>query len=232
MMPEVSDVARRKILDGMWRSLGETFMEGLLLRRISADPSRIVIDEVSRQAVLRTAAEGAIIAVPHLGNWELATIPLVAAGARHATVYRKPKNPHLDAYILGSRRKLFSGGVFAKGAGAAGRILRHVRSGGSAAIMADLREAGGVQANFFGRPAPSTPFPALLARQYNRPLFVACLIRTAPGRFRLEVEEIAVAQTSDRDRDISLTTQRIQEVFERWIRRWPDQWMWTAKRFD
>jgi lauroyl/myristoyl acyltransferase len=71
----------------------------------------------------------------------------------------------------------------------------------------------------------------MLARQFGRPLFAACLVRVASQRFRLEVSEIAVDHTDDRDQDIFDATSRIQQVFETWIRRWPGQWMWAQRRF-
>ena len=231
MMPELTSGERRTILLQMWRSLGETFAEALLLPRFIAEPHRIALGPGSREAIERTVAEGGVIAVPHLGNWELATIPLAAAGAWHASVYRGITNPFVEAHVLAIRAQLFTGGLFPKGSAAAGRLVRHVRRGGSVAVVADLSDKSGPLVPFFGLPAPSTPFPAFLARQFGRPLFAACLVRVAPQRFRLEVSEIVVSHTDDRDQDIFDATSRVQQVFEAWIRRWPGQWMWAQRRF-
>ncbi len=71
----------------------------------------------------------------------------------------------------------------------------------------------------------------MLARQFARPLFAACLVRVGPVRFRLEVAEIDVRSTDDKERDIREATARIQQVFEAWIRQWPGQWMWAQRRY-
>jgi KDO2-lipid IV(A) lauroyltransferase len=231
MMPELTAAERRSILLQMWRSLGQTFMEALLLPSIIAQPDRISVDAAGAAAIRRMVSEAGIVAVPHIGNWELATIPLAAAGADHATVYRAPTNPLVDAHIRSVRAPLFTGGLFAKGAAAANRLMRHARRGGSVAVMADLCDRGGCEVPLFGRPAPSTTFPALLARQLDRPLFAACLVRVGPVRFRLEVAEIKVDRSDDRERDLYETTARIQQVFEAWIRQWPGQWMWAQRRY-
>ena len=233
MMPEVSAAERERILRAMWRHLGETFLEALQLDRLAAEPGRISLDAARRAVVRRTLQEGGIVVTPHLGNWEAAVLPLAAQqGANHAGVYRRAKNPLVDAYVLAARGPFYRGGLFPKGQDAARGLLRQARSGDSLGVMADLRDSGGVRVPLFGRPAPSTPLPAMLARQFNRPLFAVCLVRVGTSRFRLEATEVQVSHTDDRTADILATTARIQQVFEGWIRQWPEQWMWAHRRYD
>jgi len=232
MIPQLSAAERRRILLTMWRNLGETFIEGLQADRFAAQSDRIELDPPCREIVRRTVAEGGIIACAHLGNWELATIPLAAAGARHVGVYRRVANPLIDAYLLRKRAPYFAGGLLAKGDGAARGLMRHARQGGSIGIMADQRDLGGVLVSVFGLPAPSTPFPATLARQFGRPLFAVALLRVGTCRFRMQAVEIKVQRTEDRGADIRDATAQTQSVFEGWIRRWPEQWMWAHNRYE
>lgn len=233
MMPEMSADARRRILRAMWRHLGQTFVEALQLDRIAGAPDRISVGASQRAVVRRTVEEGAVIALLHLGNWEAAVLPLAAeAGSSHAGVYRRANNPLVDGYLLAARSPYYKGGLFAKGQSAARGLLRQARRGGSLGVMADLRDGGGVHVPLFGRPAPSTPLPAMFARQFGKPLFAACLVRVGTCRFRLETAEVEVSRTGDRAADILATTARVQAVFEGWIRRWPEQWMWAHRRYD
>jgi KDO2-lipid IV(A) lauroyltransferase len=233
MMPELSAAERQRILRSMWRHLGETFVEALQLDRIAAEPDRIALDSMHRTVVRRAMEEGGIVVTPHLGNWEAAVLPLAAQqGATHVGVYRPAKNPLVDAYVLRARGPYYRGGLFAKGQAAARGLLRQARKGGSLGIMADLRDSGGVHVPLFGHPAPSTPLPAMLARQFGRPLFAVCLVRVGTSRFCLKASEIEVPQTDDRAADILVATARIQQVFEGWIRQWPEQWTWAHRRYD
>ncbi len=231
MMPELSAQRREAILRAMWRHLGATFLEGLQLDRLAAEPERIELDETTQTILRRTVAEGAIIVCPHLGNWEASVLPLAAVSAQHMGVYRRAQNPLIDAYLYAIRKTYFGGGLLAKGDAAARGLLRQARQGRSLGFMADLRDINGVAVAFFGRPAPSTPLPAALARQYGRPIFAVCLVRLAPARYRLEAVEIPVARGGDREGDISATTARVQQAFEAWIRQWPEQWMWAHERY-
>jgi KDO2-lipid IV(A) lauroyltransferase len=231
MMPETTPAAREQILRAMWGHLGQSFVEALVIDRLAAEPARIALDDAALAVRARTVAEGAINVVPHLGSWEAIVLPVAAAGAWHAAVYRRPNNPLVDAHLLATRGRYFPAGLFAKGDGAARALMRHARAGGSIAIMADLRDISGVDVPFFGRPAPSAKLPAMLARTFGRPLFAACLIRTAIGRYEMQTAEIAVPSTHDRHADIVAATADTQRVFEGWVRRWPEQWMWAHRRY-
>lgn len=232
MMPELTPAERQTILQGMWRNLGQTSVEALMLDRIAAEPWRIELDETRQEVRRRVIAEGGILVAPHLGNWEVASVPLALHGARHVCVYRRMKNPLVERYVLAIRAPYYPSGLFAKGDAAARGLLRHAKAGGSMGIMGDLRENSGLEVPFFGHPAASTPAPAMLARQFNRPLYAVCTVRTGPARFRSVTQEILVRHTEDRTADILAATAEIQRVFEGWIRTWPDQWMWAHKRID
>ena len=66
----------------------------------------------------------------------------------------------VEAYLMAQRRDRYPRGLFAKGSDIPRKLMRIVRGGGSVAILADLRDRSGLAVPFFGRPAPSTIFPA------------------------------------------------------------------------
>ena len=76
------------------------------------------------------------------------------------------------------------------------------------AFLADQREWRGVAAPFFGRLAPSTSFPALIARSLDAPLLVCRAKRLSGVRFSLRVEQLAMPRTADRDADVVAATWR------------------------
>jgi len=231
MMPEFSAAERQLILKGMWRNLGRTFAESLMLDRILADPARITLDAASQAALDHCKREGGIIASPHLGNWEVLAIPLAIMNGNHSGVYRRLNNPQSEAYLMSVRKQFYPAGLFDKGNGAARNLLRQARAGNSVGIMADLWDDGACMVPFFGQLAASTTMPAVLARQFNRPLYAASVIRNGRSRFFMQVSEITVEHTDDRKADLKKMTARLQAIFEGWIRASPEQWMWAHKRF-
>ena len=113
-----------------------------------------------------------------------------------------------------SRRERYPRGLFEKGAHVARKLMRIVREGGAVSLMADLRDRRGVLVPFFGRPAPSTTFPALICRTSDAVLVAARVIRTKGARFIIEGEFVEVPRTQDRDADVEEATRRIQALFE------------------
>ena len=172
-----------------------------------------------------------IICAPHQGNWEVAPMGLVRIGRGSAGLYQRVKNPLVDAFLLDARAPYYPAGLFAKGPATPIRLMRLLKRGGCLAMLADLRDHNGVKVPFFGKEAPSTPFPALMARNLGIPLFAGIIVREPGVRFRLSVEKIAIPVTDDKDADILAATANLQAAFERSIRAHPEQWMWAHQRW-
>ena len=177
----------------------------------------------------------------HSGNWELAMWPLAAAGMKPAAVYRLVKNPLVDAYLRNQRKDLYPGGLFAKGRGAgfhAGRdtarqIGAYVRKGGRLGFLADQYDRNGVEVPFFGKDAKSPPFPAMLARRLGSRLWIGRCVRVGTqSKFRVEMHEVKVPRSDDSDADIKSIVADVQRQFEGWIREYPEQFMWSNRRWS
>jgi Kdo2-lipid IVA lauroyltransferase/acyltransferase len=230
-MPELNKAQRAKILDGMWDNLGRTTAESFHLDEILNDPTRIEIPPELADIVQKVKLKGGVFVSLHLGNWELAVPLLAQAGLDVTSVYQRIRNPHVDNVVTQMRAKYYRGGLLPKSADAAKQLLRVATRGGVIAIMGDLRDFRGEPVPFFGRPAPSNTFPAVLARQRKLPLYVAKIMRLSGARFKLCIEQINICETSDKLADIRDATCAIQAQFERWIRETPEQWMWGHRRW-
>ncbi|MFT4129585.1 lysophospholipid acyltransferase family protein [Labrys sp. (in: a-proteobacteria)] len=228
--PEKSRAEIEAIARAMWMQLGRTFAEALISERIMR-AGRIDDRTGTLLDTLKISGKGSVFVSMHTGNWELVIYPTLVRGIKAAGVYQRMKNPKVDDYIMLARRDRYARGLFAKGNDIARKLMRIVREGGSVALLADLRDRRGVVVPFFGRPAPTTPFPALLARSNDAVLLAARCVRTRGVHFYIETERIEVPHTADRDADIAEATRRIHVLFERWIREQPEQWMWAHRRW-
>jgi Kdo2-lipid IVA lauroyltransferase/acyltransferase len=228
--PDKSGAEIQSIASAMWMQLGRTFAESLMVERI-ARANRIEDTSAALLAGVKARGKGAVFVSLHTGNWELVVLPTISQDIKVAGVYQRMKNPRVDDYVRLVRRDRYPRGLFAKGFDVARKLLRIVREGGAVALLGDLRDRGGLAVSFFGRPAPSTTFPAFLARSSGAALIVARVIRTQGVHFRIEAELIEVPATDDRDEDVAEATRRIHATFERWIREHPEQWMWAHRRW-
>ncbi len=230
-MPELDEASRAKILDGMWDNLGRTTAEAFHLDEILRDPARIETGPDFDALVAKSLNGGTVVSTLHLGNWELCAPLLTRAGIHVAGIYQRIRNPHVDAAIVQMRGQYYKGGLHPKSSEAARELLRVAGKGGTVGLLGDLRDFRGRNVPFFGRPAPSSTFPALLARQRGLPLFVGKVMRVEGARFRATAIEIPPVITADRHDDIHQMTVAIQSQFEQWIRETPEQWMWGHRRW-
>lgn len=226
--PGKSETECDRIARAMWDTLGRIFAEGFRIPEIVAQ-DRIEVDPAVGSIIPEDRRF--VAAAAHQGNWELAVAVLQKVGGRGAGIYQRIKNPLVEDYIRRMREPLYPGGLWPKHEDAGRRALRHVRDGGVLATMADLRDSRGVQVPFFGRLAPTSPFPALVARMTGAPLFAVEIVRLPGVRFRIALTPIEVPRTGERQADIEAATAALHAAFEDFIRRNPEQWMWAHRRW-
>ena len=240
--PEKSPEEREQIALKMWENLGRVVAETMQLDRLLEDPDRIEIINAKLMHRYRGKMGPMICVSMHMGNWELTVLPALQAGVSPAAVYRLVKNPYVDRYLRSKRDRLYPGGLFAKGR--AGKHIKaghqtarqlgsYVRQGGRLAFLADLYDAKGIAVPFFGHPAKSTPFPAMLARRTGSRIWIARCLRVGDrSQFKIEVRELKVFWGDDAKKDIERTTAGMQKQFEDWIRETPEQWAWSNRKWS
>jgi KDO2-lipid IV(A) lauroyltransferase len=228
--PEKSLAEREKIARAMWDNLGRTFAEFFHLDELMQG-DRIRLEDSAALAALRAAAPSAVVCGLHMGNWEVVVIAALRCGFKPAGVYQKITNPLVDDYIRRIRAPLYPGGLLDKSSRTAVQMMRYAKSGGCAAFLADQRDTRGISVPFFGRPAPSTAFPALVAETLDLPLFAFWVKREKGARFSIMGEQVPLTKTDDRDADVAATTAALQAAYERFVREAPEQWMWAHRRW-
>lgn len=240
--PEKSDQERERIAMAHWENLGRVMVETMRLGDILEDPDRIEIKSWKTFVRYRNKL-GPIVGVSlHMGNWELAIWPLTIAGANPAAVYRSVNNPYVDQYLRDQRQNLYPGGLFGRG-GVEGEhgesqktarvIMDYVRRGGRLGMVCDLYDRTGIPVPFFGEEAKTQAIGAMIARRVGARIWLArCVRKGTSSRFWIELEELRIPRTADQGADIRWAMGEMQRVFERWVREYPEQWMWSNRRWS
>jgi KDO2-lipid IV(A) lauroyltransferase len=230
-LPELSAAQREAILAEMWDNLGRVFAETFHLDEFIADPTRY---QMAREAELQEFIAGRkrfIIVSLHSANWELAALGPLRAGLRIAGIYRAIKNPYVDAFVTRLRSPLYPAALLTKSRDTTRRFIKLMREGITVAMMSDLREASGVEVPFFGRPAPSTSFPALLAVAHDLPILAVRTKRLPRSHFGFDWRVLEPIRSDSREENVRATTALIQGCFESWVRERPGEWMWVHRRW-
>ncbi len=230
--PEKTEAERRRIARGAYVNMALAALEALTSSRLSDDElERAVVTEnwePIEQAI--RAGKGLLVASAHFGSWELFAEVMARRGIALNAVVR-PLRGALNAKIVESRRK--AGLKLILQRGALSGMVRAVKRGEVVAQLVDqvLPARQGVQVPFFGRPASTTPALSIAARRTGAPVFVVLAAREG-DRLRMFAEgPIPVPDTGDRRRDIAQHVAEITAVIERYVRRYPDQWLWLHRRW-
>lgn len=236
-LPDLDQAARRRVIRGVWESLGRTVAEfphlGSLRKNTPAGPGWEMVGE---EILWEQARRGgpAIFVSGHIGNWELMPPVLMQYGIQMSSMYRAAGNPLIDRLIRDLRNQAMGAEVpvFAKGAKGARAALAHVAKGGYLGLLVDQKMNDGVRASFFGQPAMTAPALATLALRYRATVIPGHVERVGAARFRLICETpLALPDSGDRLGDQMTLTQTVNDLLEGWIRRKPESWLWLHRRW-
>jgi KDO2-lipid IV(A) lauroyltransferase len=229
--PEKSARERKAIAAAMWENLGRTFAESLRIKTLTKS-DRIVFEPSESFDEAARGAKPFIVCGLHLGNWEILAHGGQRLGVSLIGVYQRLSNPHVEALMRRLREPLYKAGLTPKTPMAARILLRAIKDGASPCFLADLRDDNGPSVPFFGRPARSTVFPALLARTTGVPLYAGVAFRRPGSRFSIRIAPISMPHTNNSAADALVATKTLQRQFEAFIREAPEQWMWAHGKWD
>lgn len=231
--PDWNEARINQVSKAVFANFGRTTFEIL---RISTSTPRTLMSEVEAPSMdfmenAQNGGKGAILMSGHIGNWELLVGYLRARGYPIDVVVKPMRNPLSDA-VYNARRGELQLGIIRTQTATRG-IVQALRDKHLVAILAD-QYAGedGVEVMFFGRKVATPRGPAVLALKYGCPIITGIMIRTDPGRYRMEIDDpLTYHPTGDTDADVIALTQEFTSRLEGHIRRYPDQWLWTHRRW-
>ncbi len=177
-------------------------------------------------------AGGCIFVTPHLGNWEMLPYASALIGIQLAVLMRPMDNPYLERAILSNR--IASGQVVIPKKNSMLMLERMLKQGKSLGILPDQATGRGLRVKFFGREAPVTPIPAVLALTYKRPVVVVAACRTTdPYCFEGFVSDPIFPQDNPagEQAEILRITTEINGRMEEIIRKYPEQYLWMHNRW-
>ncbi|MEK7239450.1 MAG: lysophospholipid acyltransferase family protein [Gemmatimonadota bacterium] len=216
-----------------YEHLGRVAMESALLSRLGPESLLGLFERVEGWDAIergRARGKGLVLVAGHLGNWELSGACLSAMGVPLAAVAKHQLNPLADAFVNRTRRRL--GMVVVFDDEAVRKLPRLFKEGYGIGLLADQAGLGAAtHVPFFGRPARTPRGPAVFALRFGAPLIYALAARQPNGRFVLHLEEVEVQSTGNLEADVDATVTRFTAVLEKWVRRYPGQYLWAHRRW-
>jgi len=234
-LPELGARERRAVCRGVYRSIGRLLAECARFPRLNSENIQDLVSysglEHYQSAVTR--GKGVLFLTAHLGPWELGAFAHALYGYPIQILYRPLDNARLDRLV--NRYRTLCGNKLIDKRDSARGILSALARNETVGILADQNTSleEGVFVNFFGITACTTAGIARVALHTGAAVVPAfCVWEEAAGRYCIHFEPpLEFAVSSDRDADIRAATQQMASVIEKYIRRYPDQWLWIHRRW-
>jgi KDO2-lipid IV(A) lauroyltransferase len=216
-----------------FRNLGKGLMEVLQFPRLTPEKLGRLVTFEGKQNIddaLRMG-KGVIILTAHFGNWELLAVSLAFLGYRISYIVRSVRSPRLDG-LLDRNRKNMGWRPIPRGASIR-NALRCLKRNELLGILSDIdTRVDGVFVDFFGRPAFTPRGPVSIALRTGAALVPTFIIRQRNDTHRVVIEKaLELDTTGDPEENIRLNTSRFTKIIESYIRKYPEQWIWTHQRW-
>ena len=234
-LPELSEAERNRLLLCCLIENAKTLTEapGIWRGRRGYSVERILDDTGGELlAAMLARGKGVIVAVPHLGSWEVGG-RFLASKAPTTTLYRPPREQALAARMLAGRN---SSGVQMVPTNNSGikTLFKALRRGELVVILPDQQpkasnQGAGVFAPFFGQSALTMVLVNRLAQKTGAPVLLTFAERLpATEGYRVHWVE-APEGIADPDSVVAATA--LNQGVELCVRRCPEQYQWSYKRF-
>src|SRR5437773_2624355 len=162
---------------------------------------------------------GAIMAVPHMGSWDMAGACAGALGYPISAVAERFPGSLNDEVIR--TRKRFGLNVIMLGRAAVRSITQALEANGVVALLCDLEQGPGDEVRFFGRRAVVPGGTAAIALKTGASLMPAYQYTVSPGRHHVHLDA-AISWPAGATKESLM--QRVVSRFEEFISAHPDQW--------
>lgn len=232
--PEWTSRQRRRVLFRSFRNLGRMLADFAHFPHLSSQNIRdlIVYDGLEHFERANSQEKGLIFLTAHFGGWELGSFAHGVYGHPVAFVVRHLDNPAIDRLI--NHYRCLSGGRPIEKSDFARQALRALKQHESVGILMDqnMLPSEGIFVDFFGLPACTTTGPARIARKTGAPLVLGLVIwDAAMKKYRLRFEPVEWQRRDGADEEIAANTAHFMQLLERYVRQYPDQWLWVHKRW-
>ncbi len=222
------------IARGAYRGYGRALMEMLwsggagkeeLLATMTLDNPAVPLGALAR-------GKGLILLSGHFGAWEFIVSSMsLRLGQPVVAIAQPQRNRFIDAVITANRNRFGSGTVTMHQS--VREVMKLLQAGRIVGMLGD--QSGPKESlfvEFFGRPAATHRGAAAFSLKYDAPIVMFFFIRQPDGTYRAVYEEVdRGGLTGTQEENIVELTRRHTAILERYIRAYPDHWLWMHKRW-
>ncbi len=234
--PQITETERDRLVKGTFESLGRHLGFISHFNKFEPEDIRNLIEVQGKENLdaVYGKGRGVIFITGHFGSWEVFNLLPPAFGYDINILVRRIDNPSVEKYVDSFRTRF--GSVTLDKRRAARKLFRLLRQGKIIGILADLNVQlkEGVFVDFFGKKANTTTSIAKLAVKTNAAIIPSFAVwEEAKQKYVVYIEpEIEYEKTADSSQEVFEITQEVTRIVEKYVRKYPEQWLWIHKRWN
>jgi KDO2-lipid IV(A) lauroyltransferase len=193
--------------------------------------ARVEFEGLERVQQAYASGRGVLIFTGHFGYWEMLAIAHGLEIGPLSLLARSLDNPWLEAML--KRIRTCTGNPIIYRRGAVRRVIRALSANQAVGIPIDqhIHGADAVQVEFFKRPVATTSSVAALALRTGAVVIPVFALGLPGGRYRLIYEHPVSPPVDAGPEAVKELTQRCTDVLERYVRQYPELWLWMHRRW-
>lgn len=232
--PDKSEAERAKIAKGAFRNYGIALVELLWFPNLTDKSLRhlVAFRNLDLMKTAEARGKGLVMLSGHFGNWELIALATAHASGYPITIIVREQSNKRVSGLLDRHRCLFGNRVVSMGQSVR-EIIRTLSEGKVVAMAPDQSAAAeGAFVDFFGRSVATHRGPALFAIRAGAPVLMGFIMRKPDWTYDVVLEEVKTDDLAgNSDDDILELTRRHTALLEKYIRQYPDHWLWMHRRW-
>ncbi len=177
---------------------------------------------------------GVIAVTAHFGNFPVMQFKLAQEGYQVNSIIRHMRDPLADKFFLQKRNDWGVKTIYKEPRTACvNQSIKSLKNNEILFILLDQNfGTGGVFVNFFNRKAATATGPVILAQRTNAVILPMFIVHDQTGKHVLLIDkEFELINSADKKQTIQVNTQRLTDIIESYIRKYPAEWSWIHKRW-
>jgi len=222
----------RAITKKVYVNLIQSFAEILSLTKVNKEYVNKYVEVVNMRRIENASksGRGTLLLTAHFGDWELSSLVSAMKGFPITVLAREQKMKKLNE-LLNRLRETKGCKVVRKGISTK-LIFKELYKKSMVGMLSD-QDAGksGTFVNFFGRPTSVHTGPFEIAKHTDSIILPNFIVREHGPFHKLYLEDYIEMRDAKTELDIKDGLQRYMSLLEKYIRQYPDQWLWLHKRW-
>ncbi|MFH2145813.1 MAG: lysophospholipid acyltransferase family protein, partial [Candidatus Omnitrophota bacterium] len=236
--PTLNSSQIESIARASFKTMGQTVIDTLRYKDLTKDKIKdlIEIDGLENLKQALANKKGVIVVSAHMGTFTTIGYRLMIEGVKTSFIVRHLRDRSLEHVFMKICLQVGQKIIFNRPILTCMRLSMKTLARNEVLIIEVDQNFGveGVTVNFFNRSAKMASGPVMLSQHSGAPILPVFLINREDHTHVIKIEPpLELISSGDEDKDMRVNSQKIIEVVEKYIRKYPGQWLnWIHKQWE